>query len=141
MTTIPQIDAGVASFNTESFKDIPLFSGPATTITTSETVAAATIAAADLPANAVVGRNSSGELVMAKIGNVDPDDDIHPIGVTVNTVKMGATVKTVAVRRDGMFNPNVLVWDASYNTAAKKRLAFETSQPTIFIREPMYPQP
>ena len=33
--------------------------------------------------------------------------------------------KNVEVMRQGVYNPDALVWDASYDTAEKTRLAFE----------------
>ncbi len=127
-------DAGVASLATQSFTEVPLFSGEAPIVTTSEVVAAATIASADLPAFSVVGRNSSGELVAAVYDTATPANAIAPIGITTATVKQGATAKNVEVFRGGMFNPAALVWPASFDTALKKRLAFEASAPGIFIQ-------
>jgi hypothetical protein len=45
----------------------------------------------------------------------------------------------VEVHRWGMFNPNVLVWDESFDTDAKKRPAFEgaPSPTNIFVRKPV----
>jgi hypothetical protein len=45
---------------------------------------------------------------------------------------------SVEVARMGCFNPNALVWDSSFDTATKKRLAFEGAPtPTaIFLRAP-----
>lgn len=127
-------DAGVASLATQSFTETPLFSGEAPVVTTSEVVAAATIASADLPAFSVVGRNASGELVMAVYDDATPANAIAPIGITTATVKTGSTAKNVEVFRGGMFNPAALNWDASFDTALKKRLAFEASAPGIFIQ-------
>lgn len=141
-TTINQEDAGMAMSATEDFKTVPLFTGDKAVTTTPETVADAVIADDDLPALSVVGRDANGKLVMAVMGSVDPDDDIPPIGITTATVKEDATTKTVAVYRSGCFNPDALNWGASYDTDAKKRLAFEASPAgtDIHIRKPGYPQ-
>ncbi len=128
-TQIPYSNAGMADFATEDFGSVELFSGDAPIVTTAEIVAAATIASADLPAFSVVGRNSSGELVMANAST------IKPIGITCSPVLEGATARNVAVYRGGDFNPDALNWDASFNTDALKRLAFEASAPGIFIRK------
>jgi hypothetical protein len=51
-------------------------------------------------------------------------------------VANGATA-TVAVYRSGHWNMDALVWDASYDTTAKKKAAFEGSvSPTIFVSKP-----
>ena len=67
---------------------------------------------------------------------------VQAIGIVVAAVDNhggAAGAKNVEVYRAGMFNPNVLGWDASFNTDAKKRLAFEGAPtPTnIFVRKPV----
>lgn len=138
-TTIPQNDPHMAATSTEDFKEIVLITGDTPITTTDEVVADAVIVSADLPANSVVGRDVDGKLVLAVTGSVDPADDIAPIGITTATVKTGATTKSVAVYRSGCFNPAALNFDASYNTDAKKRLAFEGTGSDILIRKPGYP--
>ena len=138
-TTIPQIDAGMASSQTEDFKTIPLFTGDTPVTTLDYLVNSAVISGADLAANTVVGFNSSGELVKAT-WNATPASGVPAIGVTTNTVKQGATTKSVAVYRTGCFNPDALIWDSTYDTDAKKKSAFEYAGKGIFIRKPAYPQ-
>lgn len=119
----------------DDYANIVLFTGDAPVNTTPEKVAASVLSAlvADrLPAYTVVGRNNAGELVIATKGGV------APIGITTASVLKTATDKSVPVYRSGYFNPNKLVWDASFATDEDKRLAFEASQPQIYIREPMY---
>lgn len=125
-------EAGLAGAQSQSFVEVPLFSGEAPIVTISEIVAAATIATADLPAYTVVGRNSSGELVKATWAS--DDSGVAPIGITTAKVLKGATARNVEVFKGGMFNPAALTWDATFDTAAKKRLAFEGSAPGIFIQ-------
>lgn len=132
MTLINPIDAGMAASNSESFTTVTLVTGDFPQHDTSEVVAASVIATDDLPALTVVGRDSSGEIVPAVLGG---GNAVAPIGITINTVKAGATNRTVAVYRAGCYNPDALVWDSSYDTDAKKRVAFEASQPTLFLRK------
>lgn len=132
-TNIPYDGVGMADIQTDSFKSINLFAGEAPIVTTPEVVAAATIASADLPAFTVVGRNGSGELVKAVLDTVTPANNIAPIGITCSPVLMASTNRSVAAYRGGFFNMDALTWDASFDTAAKKRVAFEASQPGIFI--------
>lgn len=139
-TTIPQNDAGLASYNTEDFKTIPLFTGDTKVTTTPETVADAVISSADLPALSVVARDSTGKLVKAEYDATYASSGKPAIGITVNTVKTGSTSKAVAMYRSGMFNPDALVWDASFDTDDKKRRAFEHLSAQIFIRKPLYPE-
>lgn len=138
MTTIPQNDAGLAFSANDSFTTVVLHTGPVPTITTPEVVADSVVASADLPAYSVVGRDSSGKLVLAVLDTVTPANSIAPIGITTATVKTGSTTKSVAVWRDGMFNPDALNWHASYDTDLKKRLAFEAGQKTIYLRKPTF---
>lgn len=134
MTTIPHGDAGMAASNSEEFNTVELRSGDTPVSTTPEVVAAAAINGADMEAFTVVGRDGAGKLIPAV------DGVTNAIGITCSTVldTAGAADGQVAVFRSGMFNPDALVWDASYNTDEKKRLAFEAAQPTIFIRDILF---
>ena len=132
MTQIPFGDEHLASSQSEEFTAIELLSGDAPRVTTPEIVAAATIAAADLPAFSVVGRDVAGKLVLAEFGS------IPAIGITTQPIKMGVADDNVSIFRSGMFSLGALNYDASYDTDEKKRLAFEEAQPTIFIRKIAY---
>lgn len=96
-------------------------------------------AAQTFTARQVVGFNAAKKLVPAEIGNVDPDDDVIAIGF-ISYAPTAATTdgQLVGVVRQGVFNPNLLTFDASYDTAEKKRLAFEGAPaPTsIILRAP-----
>ena len=138
-TLIKQNDPHMASSSTEDFKEVPLLTGDTPLVsTTAEIVADAVIASADLPANSVVGRDSTGKLVKATY-DADPEVAIKPVGITTATGKTGSTAKNVPMYRTGCFNPEALIWDASFNTAEKKRLAFEGTGADIIIRAPGYP--
>lgn len=137
MTAIPNNGQHIASSQSEQFTTTVLFTGEVDVITTSETVADSVIASVDLPANSVVGRDSSGKIVLATY-NSTPASGVPAMGITTETVKTGATVKTVAVYRSGMFNPDALNWHSSYDTDAKKRLAFEYLANQIIIQKPLF---
>ena len=88
----------------------------------------------DLAALTVVGFDGDGRIVPAAEGSV------AAIGVLPYAVTTGVGVTDVYtnVYRTGVFNPDLLVWDASYNTDALKAKAFEGApSPTqIIIRKP-----
>jgi hypothetical protein len=132
MTQINDSTAGVASLQTEAFDTQELITGDTPITTIPMTVATAAVAAAVLPANTVVGYDGTGNLIRA-VNTTTP-----AIGITVSEVPMGLTLPSVSVRRTGCFNPNLLVWDASYATDALKKRAFETAAQGIFIRKPQY---
>jgi hypothetical protein len=78
----------------------------------------------ELPQFAVVGLDSDGKLVMATYDD-DPSAAIKPIGICTQAVKGdsgGGT--TVPVIYSGCFNPDMLVWDDSFDTDEKKLNAF-----------------
>jgi len=133
MTTIPiSSEHGIAGNASETF-DIPyLITGKPPTAGFTEPVAAAAIASADLLAFTVVGRNGSGQIVPAVHGSV------QAIGITTNLVPEATANAKVTVFFDGVFNPDALVWDASYDTDEKKRLAFEGAGANIFLVKPQY---
>lgn len=142
MTITPQngdLTAGVAGYYNE---DIAANANPFITgdhppvVTTDELVAASQT----LAARTVVGFNDAGALVAAVRDSVDPDDDVAPIGILVYAVTTGGgdtTVRT-GVYRQGTFNPDLIVWPPSFNTAEEKRLAFEgaPSPTAIVLRAP-----
>lgn len=132
MTTIPYGSEGVAAFEkTDSFSQLELFANAnPVPLTKDFPVAAST----DLAKGSVVGVNGSGDLVLAVLGGASP---IAPIGVLAVGVTTGVGVTTRApVYMSGSFNRDSLVYDASYNTDAKKEAAFNgAATPTnIFIR-------
>lgn len=137
MALINRADAGMAMSETDTFSDVAFQTGDFPQATTPEIVAATVVATEDLPPYSVVGRNADGELVLA-VYSEDEEDAIAPIGITTTTVKTGNTTNNVAIYRSGMFNPDALNWDDSYDDDTKKRLAFENSQHTIFLRKPKY---
>lgn len=84
------------------------------------------------PALQVVGFDGNGRIVAAVRGTV------AAVGVLVAPLAVGGVGKGVAVYRAGCFNPDALVWDASYSTDAHKFNAFNGAPtPTnIVIRRP-----
>ena len=135
--TIPTSDLGMASIQSETFNNVVLLSGTAPTVTTDEVVADAVVASVDLPVYSVVGYDASGKLVKAT-WNATPASGVPAIGITTATVKAGATAKNVSIFRDGVFNPAALVWDATYDTDAKKKTAFDYAGKGIYIKKPEY---
>ena len=79
----------------------------------------------DFEALQVVGFDSDGNVTASVINNVDPADDVLAVGVVPYAITGGAAVIPGELYRSGNFNPERLVWDASYATDAEKRKAFE----------------
>lgn len=129
MTVIVNSEVKMAGSQTEDFSTIELLSGSTPLVSTTAEVVAASLLTPGLPAHSVVGRDASGNLIMAVLGSV------APIGITTAAVLPGATVGNVAVYRSGCFNPAALNWGASYDTDAKKRLAFEGTGADILIQK------
>lgn len=104
--------------------DVPAISHTDENVAASQTLAALT----------VVGFDGSGRLIPAVLGTTPA------IGVLVYaiTTGVGETDKYVGVYRSGVFNPRLLVWDATYGTDLQKAKAFEGApSPTrIIIRAP-----
>lgn len=90
-------------------------------------------AAQTFTARQVVGLNGSGKVVPAVLGTV------AAIGYIVYAPSAATVLdQMVSVMRQGVFNPDLLTFDATYNTAEKKRLAFEgaPSPTSIILRAP-----
>lgn len=83
----------------------------------------------------VVGRNAAGKIVPAVRGSADAADDIKPVGITAYAASLGASGEAnVPVFYSGCFNPDALVWPASYTTEAQKLAAFEGAPTPTTIR-------
>lgn len=90
-----------------------------------------------LAARTVVALNASGHLVPA-----EADNDPKAVGVLVyaiDTTGVAAGVARAEVYRAGCFNPDLLVWPATFNTDALRLAAFRGSpSPTqIILRRPL----
>lgn len=83
-----------------------------------------------IEANTVIGFNANKEIVPAVLGTV------AAIGVTAIRVVTPATgaLKGGPVYRTGHFNHKRLVWDDTYDTEAKKIMAFEGAPTPTQIR-------
>jgi hypothetical protein len=82
----------------------------------------------------VVGLNATNELVPALTGSVDPADDIQAIGVLAHAITVAAAGDKGQVWYSGCFHHDALVWDASFDTDAKKLVAFQGAPtPTTII--------
>ena len=90
-------------------------------------------AAQTFTARQVVGLNGSKKLVPAVLGTVEA------VGYVIYAPDAATTDgELIAVMRQGVFNPDALTWDATYNTDEKKRLAFEAapSPTSIIMKKP-----
>lgn len=90
-------------------------------------------AAQNFVARQVVGINGSGNLIPAVRGTT------QAIGYITYAPSGPTTLgQMIGVMRQGVFNPDLLVFDASYGTAEQKRLAFEgaPSPTSIILRKP-----
>ncbi|MEP2533558.1 head decoration protein [Shimia sp.] len=76
----------------------------------------------DLEALTVVGFDGNGKIVPAVAA--DGGTPVQAIGVLVYAVDATGGDAPGHVYRGGMFNPDMLVWDASYDTDAEKATAF-----------------
>ena len=128
MANSPYGDVHLASSANETYTTIAFVTGDTPPAVTTSEVAAVTLAQWQ-----VVGRDGTGKIVPAVLGTTEA------IGVTVNAVDVSVgTADTVAVYRAGCFNPKALVWDATYDTDAKKKIAFEKTGTQIFLVAPIY---
>lgn len=85
----------------------------------------------------VVGRVTATGAVIPSVMTAN-DGSQNPIGFTAVAVVTGAgATAKAAVYRSGCFNPNALVWDATFATDENKRLAFRAAAPLIVIKAPV----
>lgn len=129
-TTIPNGEPGRASFASETFGNAPeprFGDTPAATTNISVTAGGTPIVLSlysvlNLAGTALADYNVTRDAGCANFIAAQPIN--IPAGQT----------KEIAVYRSGMWDMDALVWDASYDTEAKKKAAFEGSlSPTIFV--------
>lgn len=128
------LTAGVASQSSDVINPAanPLVTGDAPALATEPLPVAADQV---LEARELVGFDGSGNLIPAVLGTTAA---IGFVMYAIDTTGEAAGAVEVEVVRQGVFNPDLLVWDATYNTDAKKRAAFrDAPTPTsIIIRKP-----
>lgn len=80
-----------------------------------------------LAAYTVVGKDGSGNIVPAVYDATYASSGVRPIGILIEpiTTPSSGAVKAARVLRSACLNPAKLVWDASFDTAAKKQNAFQ----------------
>lgn len=134
-TNIPTGKPGVAEFKTETFggPGEPRYGeGELTTTEITVTAGGSAISMAlysvlNLAGDALADWNATRDAGCANWIAAQPVE-----------IPAGAT-KKFAVYREGHFNMDTLVWDASYDTDAKRKAAFEGSvSPTIFVSKPKH---
>lgn len=126
--------AGIPGYGTETVVPAPvLMTGDSPTpISETETVAFSQT----ILARMVVGKVTTGGKIVKSVQNAN-DGSQNPIGYAVFAVTTDADdVKTVEVVKAGTYNPDALVWDASWDTEAKKAIAFKAAAPMFFLKRP-----
>lgn len=126
---IPLNDPGIAGYRTESWEgpDEPRF-GEGVLTTTHETVTAGDDINLKLYSVITI---QNGVIAMATHDGTES----NAVGVLAAPIVMEEDQEmSVPIYREGHFEIDGLVWDASFNTDAKKIKAFEGSiSPTIFV--------
>lgn len=131
---IPTGEPGVAGFAMESWGNIGDVRYGDGELTTTELTITASGADIDLALYSVI--NGTG--VLADY-NATPDAGTADYILAEPILIADGDTMTVPVYRAGHFNMDALVWDASYDTDAKKAAAFEGSvSPTIFVSKPKH---
>ena len=133
--TIPAVDSGLGipaktSDTIGPTPDSVFFSSHPAPVTFEEVVAASQT----LAAWTVVGKDANGRLVKAT-WNATPANAINPIGVLAEAITTDASTnyKGALVYKTGHFNFARLVFDATFDTEAKKLAAMRTLQPNIKV--------
>lgn len=114
---IPYAQPGLASFElTDDYLNTTLLNGSHPALSP----AVSGVAGADIERFEVVGFNAAGEIVPA-VWNATPANAIKPIGVCYVAALDG---QRVLYWYAGHFNLDMLIFDASFDTDAKKESAF-----------------
>lgn len=93
-----------------------------------------------LAAYTAVGLDASGNVVPALVDTVTPANTIQAIGIIMYPVTTGASgdLPVGRILRGGCLNPDLIVWDDSYDTLEKKLEAFNGAPaPTQIVVRPL----
>ena len=116
MTTIPFTTPNLAGSSTEDFTQFDFLLSDTPVFFTEDFEVAAS---QDLAVYEVVGVDGSGRIIPAVLGTT------AAIGITTAPIVTGAGQNPkLQIIRGGHFNGDMLVWDATYDTDAKKIAAF-----------------
>lgn len=115
----------LASTATETFTPEQLFAGSADIVTQAVTV----LSGQNLTQYSVVGRVSATGKIKLSATTANDGSQV-PIGILVNAVDASGGDKAGTIYIGGDFNRAALVWDASYDTDAKKAAAFDNTNIT-----------
>lgn len=84
----------------------------------------------------VVGKVTAGGAIIKSVQSA-VDGSQNPIGFLAVAVATGVGESAKgAVYKSGVVNPDVLVWDATWNTDELKRNAFKAAAPLLFVKAP-----
>lgn len=133
-TKIPLGKPGVAELQTETFggpKELRYGDSALVTTTIDITASGADI---NLGLGAVIAKSG-----VAAVYNATPSAATANYILAEPIFIADGDSMTVPVYREGHFNMDALTWDASYDTDAKKKAAFEGSvSPTIYVSKPKF---
>lgn len=116
MTTIPMGNPGQAGDAFESFTQFDLIASDTPSFFTMDMILAAS---QDIALYEVVGVNGSGQIIPAVLGTT------AAIGIAAGAIESGEGENpTIQIIRGGNFIGDKLVWNAAYDTDAKKAAAF-----------------
>lgn len=116
MTNIPFGNPGRAESSTEDFTQFDLLLSDTPTFFTEDMTLAAS---QDIALYEVVSVDGSGNIIPAVLGTSEA------IGIAAGAITSGGGENpTIQVIRGGHFNGDALIWDATYDTDAKKQAAF-----------------
>lgn len=132
---IPSNDPGIAGFATESYESAaePRY-GEGVPTTTHQTVTA--VADVTFKLYSVVNINEDGEITLAEHDGTSSNATAI---LAAPAVFEDGDSMSLPFYREGHWAMDGLVWDASFDTDAKKAKAFEGSvSPTIFISKKLF---
>lgn len=116
----------LAETASETWAPSHLITGDQDIVTVPVTVASGS----NLAALTVLGRiAASGKVVVAALGAVDGSQ--IPYGILVHAVDATSADKTGVAYIGGCFNPDALVWGATFDTAVEKAVAFDGTNITL----------
>lgn len=119
MAQLDTTQAGIAAYESgESFTDVPLFTGERRVHTDTGVIAAEQEIAALTP----LARDGDDNLVPAVDGGAGALGTVVAIAMVAVTTGVDETA-SIPCYWSGCFNPERLVWDASFDTDAKKMAA------------------
>jgi hypothetical protein len=131
-----ELDLGVAGYETQRYTRGEVFAPGHSQLNTVVRIVADALVATKVLEFTVVKLNEDTEVDVYTL--TDYENGVKPFGLTATSVEEGEVGQSIPVITNGKFNPERVIFDASFTTVQQKRDAFDFPGSNIQMTEHLY---